>query len=310
MQIPSELRALPLLREHLLDLELWTPILHQVLESELGHVPEGSPQPGTNPTFPTFLVGPWVVKFYGGLSCFRESFRAESQILSRLASLPEIPAPQLLAQGRLDPDRDLSWPYTIQARLLGRPLREAGLAPLERLALIRDLGVRFRALGGVSQAGLPRLEAFDEDWILACLARSSLPPALFAQVPEYLAAWRSRDPVLVHGDLVGNQIWVRDGELEGVLDWGDALVADPYFELPKLFFGALDRDREALRAFLEGAEFCLDSETPDRFLSQAILRQAKGLRQHRGFDVFDGLETIVDLEAISSLPELARAILS
>jgi aminoglycoside phosphotransferase (APT) family kinase protein len=63
-----------------------------------------------------------------------------------------------------------------------------------------------------------------------------LPEVLIQQIDEYLAP-TSAECRLVHADLHGDHIFIRDGHLAGIIDWGDALCGDVYHDLPSLFFG-------------------------------------------------------------------------
>jgi hypothetical protein len=70
------------------------------------------------------------------------------------------------------------------------------------------------------------------------------------QIDDYLAP-PSDERYLVHADLHGDHIFIRDGHLAGIIDWGDALCGDPYYDLPALFFGTFGASKPLLRTFLD-----------------------------------------------------------
>lgn len=300
---PPELRTAGAPRDLVSDLGRWTPYVHRVLEA--AGLPRGAPAAGHNATYPTFVVGDAVVKFHGGLPPWRESHAAEARALELVRADPGIRAPEILARGDLFEDPDFPWPYLIQSRMVGRPLRELDLGRAARRRVAADLGDLARRLGEIDPAGLPALEAMPEAHVMASLRRSSLPAHLLDQVPGFLAGIPDSPPVFVHGDLVQNHLYVADGALAGVIDWGDALAADPLLELGKVFFAGLARDRELLGIFLEARGWAPGEDFARRALRQLLLRQAKGLLQHRGFDVLDGLGEVVAVEEVTSLEDLA-----
>ncbi len=76
-------------------------------------------------TFPTFLVGGLVVKLFGETFDGGDAFAAELAMGELLAGVPEVPAPAVVASGRLFEDGDgWSWPYLILERLTARAVRD------------------------------------------------------------------------------------------------------------------------------------------------------------------------------------------
>jgi aminoglycoside phosphotransferase (APT) family kinase protein len=129
------------------------------------------------------------------------------------------------------------------------------------------------------------------------LRRFGFPSVLADQVADYLEEALPAD-TLVHGDLTGDHVFVRDSAIEGIIDWGDAMVADPYYELVPLFFDAFGARRDRLRSFLDaygwrasGAEFA-------RRALRAILSFQ--------FDTVAVMQTVVGLDRVRDLGELAE----
>ncbi|MBA2631594.1 MAG: phosphotransferase [Chloroflexi bacterium] len=71
-------------------------------------------------------------------------------------------------------------------------------------------------------------------------------------------AWGSGEPVpqvFAHGDLGARQVFVENGRLSGIIDWGDAMVTDRHHELIQLYRDMFDCDKALLRVFLEASDW-------------------------------------------------------
>jgi len=290
---------------HLGDVEFWRPYISEALGRH--DLCEGSPTPvaGFNPTYPTFLVGDVVVKFFGGTRSWREVCAAEGAAQTRVGTDPAIGAPRLLAQGVLYPELDATWPYLVTTRMHGVAWHEAALGPDERTALAAELGEQ---IGRVHRLA-PRGVATDDDWrgldIAAAAEHSSLPPHLVAEVDAYLAGLEPFDRVFVHGDLVAAHVFVEDGRLAGIIDWGDAMVADRHYELIQPYRDLFACDVALFRCFLEACNWPRGRDLPRQILGHALHRQAVGLAQHHTMDVFQPIAARFPLAEIRSLDDLA-----
>lgn len=146
----------------------------------------------------------------------------------------------------------------VHRQLLGRPLRLETLRPGPGLAA--EIGRALAALhelptSVVEEAGLPVYDAagyrerrqaeVDE------AARTGLvPPSLLRRwegMLEDVAMWRFR-PTVVHADLTSAHLLVAEGSVTAVLDWGDAMVADPADDLSWLLVAA---PQDAVDAIME-----------------------------------------------------------
>jgi aminoglycoside phosphotransferase (APT) family kinase protein len=141
--------------------------------------------------------------------------------------------------------------------------------------------------------------------VAAAAQHSSLPPHLVAQIEDYLARLGLFDRVFVHGDLVANHVYVANGRLAGIIDWGDAVVTDRHYELAKLYFDMFRGDKALLRVFLEASDWPAGDDLARKTLSLALYRQAVGLVQHHTFDVFHTLPALLPLQGVATLAELA-----
>ena len=163
--------------------------------------------------------------------------RRELALLPRLAPLLPLPIPRPDFVGA--PTAEFPWPFFGGLVVPGVELAEAGLDDEARAALAQQLGRFLRVLPcaqldvelpvdplrradmgfrvGMARERLAELggaPAGTEDVLEAALA---LPP------PERLA--------LVHGDLHLRHVFVDEGGLSGVIDWGDVCRADPAIDL-------------------------------------------------------------------------------
>ncbi len=89
-----------------------------------------------------------------------------------------------------------------------------------------------------------------------------MPPDLLAQIADYLLPDdalfdRSARPALLHADVTADHLLLQQDAsghwaLTGLIDFGDARVGDPLFELVALFLDAFDCNKRMLRSFWEG----------------------------------------------------------
>lgn len=280
--------------DHLGNAGYWAPYIEAALDDAgLAISPLECGEVGT---FPTFLVGELVVKLFGPGFDGPASFRAERAMHELLARHPEIPAPGLVGAGQLWEDAP-HWPYLITERLAGTPIRD--LEPPD------ETGLEISAQLGAAVFHLHRLEppaaVADRDLLPGLRATAparaagfGLPQRLAAQVPSFLADALAPD-TLVHADLTADHLFVLDGRLEAIIDWGDALVADPYYELVAAWNG-IGRDERRLDAFLTAYGWTRGDDFSKRLL-QAILEFQ--------FNAVAGLPELVDLDSVGSLDELA-----
>jgi hypothetical protein len=181
----------------------------------------------------------------------------------------------------------------------------AGLSAEQRLSIAAELGRQVRRVHALRPSGV----ATDADWpamdVTAAAERSSLPPHLIAQIDDYLARLGPFDRVFVHGDLVANHVFVENGRLTGIIDWGDAMVTDRHYELIQLYRDMFDCDKALFRVFLEASDWPVGEGLPRQALGLALHRQAVGLAEHHTCDVFEPIAALLPLQDIATLDELA-----
>ena len=116
---------------------------------------------------------------------------------------------------------------------------------------------------------------------------------------EDVRLWRFQ-PTVVHGDLTATHVLVHEGEVTGILDWGDAMVADPADDLAWLLVAA---PSEAVESILE-AYLLRRTELTDPFLSErALLAGELALARWLLYGVRSGQQDVVD-DAFSMLLDL------
>lgn len=302
---PPTFASLHEFRSRLGDVGFWRPYVTEILErhdlADAGREPEA----GFNVTYPTFLYGGVVVKLFGYLGPYRKSQAAERAAHVLVATDPEIAAPSLLGDGWLYDDGDAPWPYLITNRVSGVASWRAELSTEQRRSVAAELGRQVRRLHALRPSGV----ATHVDWpapnVTAAAERSSLPAHLVAQVDDYIARLGPFDNVFVNGDIVANHVYVENGHLVGIIDWGDAMVTDRHLEIIQIYRDMFNCDKELLRVFLEASDWPVDRNFPRRALGFALHRQAVGLAQHTNIDVFEPIAAQFPLQDIATLDELA-----
>ena len=289
------------------DVGFWWPYVGEVLRRHALTDAGLAPVAGYNPTCPTFLYGDVVVKLFGLAPGSRRSHRAERAAYRLLATDPEIRAPGLVAEGQLFDD-DEPWPYLVTTRISGVSSFHADMSRERRLSVAEELGRQVRRVHALVPADVPT----DADWppldVVAAARRSSLPPHLIAQVDSYLQRLQPFERVFVHGDLVAAHVFVDDGPLSGIIDWGDAVVTDRHYELIQVYRDMFACDASLFRVFLEASEWPVGDGFTRQAMGMALYRQAVGIAEHGRMDAFEPVAERFPLKEIATLEELAETL--
>jgi aminoglycoside phosphotransferase (APT) family kinase protein len=287
------------------DIDFWGPYVAEILERHNLADAGREPVAGFNATYPTFLYGDVVVKLFGYARSWRRSHASERAAQALIATDPKIAAPTVLGAGHLYDDHRAPWPYLITTRMSGVASWRAELSAEQRLSVAAELGRQIRRVHALRPSGV----ATHEDWqtlnVAAAAEQSSLPPHLIAQIDGYLARLKPFDRVFVHGDLCANHVFVENGRLAGIIDWGDAMVTDRHYELIQLYRDMFGCDKALFRAFLEASDWSVGKDFPRQALGLALHRQAVGLAQHHTMDVFEPIAALLPLQDIGTLDDLA-----
>ncbi len=167
---------------------------------------------------------------------FGDEIEVERRVLPRVAGRLPVPTPRLLASGRLD-----GWSYLLLDRLPGRTLYDAwpGVDGADRARVLRALGRAIAALHAIEPpAEGPTWAEFLGRQSGLCLRRQAawgVPAEVVALIGPLLDRARlgdvSRTPLL-HADLTGQNVLADERlELRGLVDFADAQVGHPLYEL-------------------------------------------------------------------------------
>lgn len=280
---------------HLGDVAHWEPYVLCALRLHgLPTEPAEAPVAGT---FPTFLVGDLVVKLFGETFDGQASHSVELEVYTLLADHPEIRAPKLVATGCLFGAAP-RWPYLVTTRLPGAAMRDLDSFDSDAGVVAGEMGQMTAALHKLTAPPAVR----DRDLLptvrstaVARLRSYGMPHRLLEEVPAYLSDALPAS-TLVHADLTADHVFLENGRLVGIIDWGDALFADPYYELIALYLDLFRCRPPLLDAFLDAYGWDRADDFARRSL-QALL----GFQ----FNAITGVRALVDLDRIATLDELA-----
>ena len=288
----------------LVDVDFWWPYLEDIL-GRLGLTDDRhEPDAGFNATWPTFLLGDVVVKLFGYHAAWERTLRGERGALASVGTDPEIAAPRVLGEGALFDGPD-PWPYLVTTRVPG-DAAEPNEPPPERWpSIAAELGAQVRRIHALPRSGVSTEANWPDADVASAARRSSLPPHLASQAADYVGRLPPFDEVFTHGDLAAQHVFVRDGHLTGIIDWGDAMVTDRHYELIQIFRDTLGCDRALFRVFLEASRWPVGADFPRRTMGHALRRQAFMLAQHPTGDAFEPIAEQFPLGDIATLDDLA-----
>ncbi len=254
------------------------------------------------------VTGELVVKFFGFAGEWAATWRNERVAHERLALDSRIRAPLLLGSGELFPGSIEPVPYLIVTRIPGQSWCEVTMPLDERLTLASELGEQLRLVHALPHEELPTIDS----WLIGTAgagARSGQFPADLAdQVDGWLESVPVEPPAFVHSDIFVRHPYVLHGRLTGVIDWGDAMAADPHVELGKIHLDVFEGDKRLLRALLDAYGWPVDDDFARRALAMALRRHAQILGQHGGGDVFYRVPDLIAGQTMVNLDELAEAL--
>ena len=319
---PPQLQSLDEYRARFSSIQYWQPYVEIVCERH--HLIPCHNARCHNPgTYPTFIVDDhWVVKFFGELFNGPANYATELDANLLVAGDRQIAAPALLAQGNLlGPSEGWRWPYLIFEYLPGVSLGDVfdEITLEDKLTVARQLGALTRHLRHLhlDNAAVLRPDASTYTDMLrelhpACAQRQrqwhTLPDHLLAQVESYILPLDAllagaRSPALLHADITGDHLLGKleagHWTMQGLIDFGDAIVGDPAYELIPLHLDAFHCDKRLLDAYLT-AYGILPSER------QALIRRAMSLSLLFQFNIFGGVFGLFpQASQVETLDELA-----
>jgi aminoglycoside phosphotransferase (APT) family kinase protein len=204
-------------------------------------------------------------RFVVKASLMHDALRAEAWACARGADAG-CAAPAILGLGRLGPEDNMS--AFIMCRVDGWPIVAGHPALPEVGGVLRRLhDVKLPGFGWLAEASWDERGEFSlrhSSWLAflkgICGDARSLMDSYVVAAPVAEAAAAAIDVhaaalaavkvgSLCHGDLKAAHILVDAGRLAGVIDWGDAVVSDPLWDIARF---ALRADAGAVSLLLEG----------------------------------------------------------
>jgi aminoglycoside phosphotransferase (APT) family kinase protein len=119
---------------------------------------------------------------------------------------------------------------------------------------------------------------------------------------EDVSIWRF-SPVVVHGDLSAEHVLVADGEVTGVLAWGEAKVADPADDLSWLLVAA---PQDSVDSIMEAYQLRRTELTDPHLAERALLAGELALARWLLYGVRAGDDEVI-ADAVQMLDELDEA---
>ena len=165
----------------------------------------------------------------------------------------DLPVPTPIPQGTGKPAEGYPWPWSIVPWLPGDTANHATLnaSGIRRLTTALQALHRPAPRGAPTNTvrGVPLIErAYTLEPRLARL-RDRLPGAVLAIWDDALAAPLCRDETWIHGDFHARNVLVANGDLVGIIDWGDMARGDPATDLAAFWLWVPDSNarRAAMR---------------------------------------------------------------
>ncbi len=298
-------------RQSFMDVTLWRPFVEHVCRgfgSACNLV-----RPGVVGTFPTFIVDDQrVVKFFGPLFDGETCWRVEQEAAQLMVTVSHVPVAGLLDWGTLDGEP--GWRYLVFEFIPGVSIGEVyEKIPFDdKLSMVHWLGEwlpRMHRIEVLHETSLPRLsEELARGWFSARWPeeRTLWPVHLAGQVEVYLSAnvafLQAESDCFIHADLTQDHFLGRfqSGRWEtlAVIDFGDAMLGNLYYELAALHLDLFDCDRRLLAAFLKAYGLPPDPDFVRKAMVTSLLHQ---------FDVYRSLFAWKpELQETPTLEELAE----
>lgn len=241
-----------------------------------------------------------VVKLYPPF--LADHFAFEHAALTALAGKLSVPTPVLIDSGARG-----DWPYLVMTQLRGTPLSSVwpSLEEDTRCDLLFAIGALAAEVHALPSAPLaehaPPWDGFIERQRAGCLARqrrTGLPPRLLAELESYLEGDLPSGPaVILTGEYTPMNLFVDEGRLAAMYDFGDGLVGPAHYDwLGPLCFLAAGR-RARREAFLGGYGGEFDDETRGQLMRMLLLHRYSNLRAQIALDDWQVMPTLEALAA-------------
>lgn len=291
--------------------DLWRPAVEHVC-SQHGLSGEECVR-GPDGTHIVYFVGEaHVVKLF--VSLFADDFTAERLAGAHLEGRLGVATPAIVAEGEVS-----RWPYLVLTRVPGRPVGEvwAGMGAAGRRRIATQIGEMISRLRSVPVDGL---EPLTVDWQTFLSEQVESAPSrhggsgfawdLPGQMREYLVSAvetlaGDTDAVLVLADITDEHVMVSESDgnwnMVSYVDFGDAMIGHPDYEIVAPGVDIAKGDADVLRALLVAAGYP-ESELDDclrrRLMMYTLL--------HRYVKLGEVLPPIPQASGAGDLEELSR----
>ncbi len=243
--------------------------------------------PASTGSAPVFLTERWAIKLVPPQ--WQRELEAELIATERVHGKLTARTASVRARGAID-----AWSYAVFERLDGTSLRDArdALSDSDRQSIAAQLGEALRSLHAVSTDGLDLLHV---DWDAFAIERVRLAPTFQAKHGLSRPALDSLAPLferarplvvddrraLLHADLHHEHILLaqQNGrwKLHALLDFGDAVVGHPEYELVTPVFLAVGPHRDALLALFSAMGFRCDERSAARLTAWSAMHKFNAL---------------------------------
>jgi len=232
------------------------------------------------------IGGQRCLKLYGPTAAGERPFHAERSVLRTLAEYNSaIPAPRLIAAR----ERSQLLPYLIMTEITGTTVEDSWktLTRAEQLAIAREIGTITAAIHCLPQEDLAEVERqfggrreyaklMQTERIAQIKATGRLSVRQRDALLHYLTGeaqnFLDEPPKLTHSDFSHAHIYIaRETDtvkVTGFIDWAEAMLGPPEWDIAFHWFWTFTRDREAMRECL-GA-FYPDGQLPERFARRCL----------------------------------------
>ncbi|MGM7700255.1 aminoglycoside phosphotransferase family protein [Pseudalkalibacillus sp. Hm43] len=243
------------------NLDLWSPIIEQVLETEKLPYNEVTltKHPGTHAVFE--VDGRYILKIYTPLS--PDDFSVEVSVYKNIAKAGHTYFPELVAAGEVRcPEL---WQYTIVSVVEGVAYRdvESLLTVEEKTQLAKSLATQLKEYHGIQWVynDIPEWSLRSEDH-LSTLKKNlkkldALNEEVISEIAHFLQTFKPNakfPQTVVHADLTEDHVFLNkeDGswKLSGLIDVADSKYSSVLLELPAIWFELFKGGIDAMQAFM------------------------------------------------------------
>ena len=239
---------------------------------------------------PVLMTDAYAVKFLPPE--WRDEAANEVAALERVHGRLPARTPVVVAVGEIE-----GWTYLVTERLSG--VIYFALGPTlnldERVFVSRQTGEALAALHQVPCEGLavrqPDWDEFSAECVTTCVEhqrRKGLCEATLSQLPSLIKQGQPLIPderrVLLHADLHSAHVLFEQQngrwKLTGILDFGDAIVGHPEYDIVTPAFYIAGPNTVALQALFEPLGFRCDEESSQRLMAWSALHPYNDLARH------------------------------